>query len=546
MRHIKDIAARAGISEKYVEYYGNYKAKISPDIMSELNDRNNGKLIFVSAITATPFGEGKTVTSIGLTEALGYIGKKVHLCLREPSLGPVFGVKGGATGTGKASILPADEINLHFTGDIHAVGAANNLLAAIIDNHVYHNNEPKINPQTITWRRVLDISDRQLRSIICGLGGKANGYLRETGFDITVASEIMAILALSKNMADLKERLGKILIGYSHENKPVFARELNCVGAMAALLKDAIKPNIVQTYEEQPAFVHAGPFANIAHGNSSVIATKMALKLADFVITEGGFAVDLGAQKFFDIVCRQNPDIRPAAVVIVASLKALKMHGGMSKDLIKTTKDLKALEAGMVNLKRHVETVKMYGLPVVIAVNRFPDDCYGELCFVKEYCEKELSVRAEISNVVEEGGAGGEALADAVIEAAETKSEFKLLYGDNLTIKEKIEQIAKKVYRAGKVSYSIKAEKDIAAYEKSGFSDLAINIAKTQLSTTDTPNIYGAPEGFTFNVREVKPSLGAGFLVVIAGEMMTLPGLPKVPSANMIDIDDNGNITGLH
>ena len=546
MENIIKIAQKAGIKEEYIETYGNYKAKISLKIMEELKDKKYGKLIFVSAITATPFGEGKTVTSIGLTEALGYIGKSVHLCLREPSLGPVFGVKGGATGTMKASIHPSDDINLHFTGDIHAVGSAHNLLSAIIDNHIYHGNELKIDPSNVTWRRVMDMSDRQLRDIVVGLGGKSQGILRETGFDITAASEVMAILALAKDMDDLKKKIGKILVGYTYDGGAVFAKDLNAVGAMAALLKDAIKPNLVQTCEGQPVFVHAGPFANIAHGNNSVIATRMALKLADYVVTEGGFAVDLGAEKFFDIVHRQNPDLIPSAVVIVASLKALKMHGGMPKDKIKTEKNIAALDAGMINLKRHVSTIRMYGITPVVAINRFPDDSDEELLFIKEKCEKEYGVRAEISEVAARGGAGGELLARAVVEAAERSGgTFKMLYGEGLSIKEKIEKIVCEVYHAGHVAYTPKAEKDIAALTKLGFADLPVNIAKTQLSTTDTPNVYGAPEGFEFHVREVRPSCGSGFIVAIAGEMMTLPGLPKTPAASRMDVDNEGNITGV-
>lgn len=545
MQHILSVADKAGIERKFVEQYGDYKAKIKLDIMDEIKDRPGGKLIFVSAITATPFGEGKTVTSIGLTQALGRIGKKVHLCLREPSLGPIFGVKGGATGTMKASLFPSDDINLHFTGDIHAVGLAHNSLAAICDNHIYQGNELDIMPESITWNRVLDVSDRQLRNIVCGLGGKTNGFVRESGFDITAASEIMAILALSKDLRDLKERIGNILMAATKKGDPVYAKDFGCVGAIAMLLKDAIKPNLVQTCEGQPAFVHAGPFANIAHGNSSVIATRAALKLADYVVTEGGFAVDLGAEKFFDIVCRQNPDIKPSAVVIVASLKALKMHGGMAKDKIKTEKSLEALERGMVNLARHIGTIKLYGLPAVVAINRFPDDDASELKFVKDGCEKEFNVRAEISEVAARGGEGGEALARAAVEAANEPSNFRMLYEDSAPLKEKIETIARKVYHAGNVIILPKAEKCLTNLEKSGFSNLPVNIAKTQLSTTDTPNVYGAPEGFAFTIREVRPSCGAGFIVAMAGEMMTLPGLPKQPAAMKIDIDDSGTVSGL-
>jgi formate--tetrahydrofolate ligase len=545
MQHILTVAEKAGIDKQFVEQYGNDKAKINLKIMDGLVDRPSGKLIFVSAITATPFGEGKTVTSIGLTEALGFIGKRSHLCLREPSLGPVFGVKGGATGTMKASLHPSDDINLHFTGDIHAVGLAHNSLAALCDNYIYQGNELGISPESITWNRVLDVSDRQLRNIVCGLGGKANGFVRESGFDITAASEIMAILALAKDTNDLKERIANIMIASNKDGDPVFVKDLKCAGAIAMLLKDAIKPNLVQTFEGQPAFVHAGPFANIAHGNSSVIATRMALKLSDYVVTEGGFAVDLGAEKFFDIVCRQNPDLKPSAVVIVASLKALKMHGGMAKDKIKTEKSFEALERGMVNLARHVSTVKMYGLPAVVAINRFPDDCVEELEFVREKCVNGLGVRAEISEVAARGGEGGEALAKAAVEAANERSDFRMLYEDSLTLREKIEIIAKKVYHAGNVIISPKAEKSLAGLEKSGFGHLPVNIAKTQLSTTDTANVYGAPEGFAFTVREVRPSCGAGFAVAIAGEMMTLPGLPKQPAALRIDVGSDGTVTGL-
>lgn len=545
MQHILSIAEKSGIDKKFVEQYGDYKAKINLKIMDELKDRPYGKLIFVSAITATPFGEGKTVTSIGLTEALGYIGKKVHLCLREPSLGPIFGVKGGATGTMKASLAPSDDINLHFTGDIHAVGLAHNSLAAFCDNHIYHGNQLDIIRESIVLNRVLDVSDRQLRNIVTGLGGKTNGFVRESGFDITAASELMAILALAKDLGDLKERVANILIAETKDGSPIYAKDLKCAGAIAMLLKDAIKPNLVQTCEGQPAFVHAGPFANIAHGNSSVIATRMALKLADYAVTEGGFAVDLGAEKYFDIVCRQNPDLKPSAVVIVASLKALKMHGGMAKDKIKTEKNAEALERGMVNLARHVSTVKMYGLPAVVAINRFPDDSSDELDLVKRLCENNIGVRAEISEVAARGGEGGEALARAAVEAADEKSDFKMLYDDSLNLREKIEVIAKKVYHAGSVIFHPKADKCLTGIENAGFANLPVNIAKTQLSTTDTPNVYGAPEGFAFTVREVRPSCGAGFIVAIAGEMMTLPGLPKQPAALKIDVDCDGNVTGL-
>ncbi len=545
MPHIMTIAEKAGINSKFVEQYGENKAKISLKIMKELENKSSGKLIFVSAITATTSGEGKTVTSIGLTQALGYTGKKAHLCLREPSIGPIFGIKGGAAGTMKASLVPSDDINLHFTGDIHAVGLAHNSLAAFCDNHVYHGNKLGIAHETIIWNRVMDVSDRQLRSIITGIGGKKNGFLRETSFDITAASEIMAILALAKDLNDLKERIARILIAYNSAGKPVYAGDFKCTGALAMLLKDALKPNLVQTFEGQPVFIHTGPFANIAHGNSSAIATRMALKLSDYTVTEGGFAVDLGAEKFFDIVCRQNPDIKPSAVIIVASLRALKMHGGMAKDKIKTEKNLEMVERGISNLERHISTVKMYGLPAVVAINRFPGDEKDELNFVKKICENHLNVRAEISEVASRGGRGGEALAHAAIEAADEKSNFKMLYEDSLSLKKKIETITKKVYHAGKVNYTSKAEKTLVSLEKAGYANLPVNIAKTQLSTTDTPDVYGAIENFDFTVREIRPACGAGFITAIAGEMMTIPGLPEQPSSMKIDIDDDGIITGL-
>lgn len=543
LQHITDIARKCGIDEEYLELYGNYKAKINLSIWEKLADKKPGKLIYTTAITPTPAGEGKTCTAVGITQALGKLGKNVFLCLREPSLGPTFGVKGGAAGGGYSQVVPMEDINLHFTGDIHAVGAAHNLLAAMVDNHIVHGNELGIDPTRRVWRRVMDISDRQLRNIVVGLGGKANGVPMESGFDITVASEIMAVLCLAEDMNDLKERLGRLIVAYTYEGKPVYARDLNVVGSMAVLLKDALKPNLVQTLEGQPAFVHGGPFANIAHGNNSIIATRMALRLADYVVTEGGFAADLGAEKFFDIVCRYT-DLKPDVVVLVASVRALNMHGGVGKDEVTKT-NLAALEAGCANLDKHIENISKFGLPVVVAINRFPTDENSEIELVKRYCEAR-GAKAAVSEVVAKGGAGGVELAEAVLETLETeKASFGVLYDEGLPVKEKIRILATEIYGADGVVYTKEAERDIKAIEAAGLAGLPICVAKTQSSLSDDPNLKGAPRGWTLTVREVRASAGAGFLVPLTGTMLTMPGLPKHPAAEKVDIDEDGKIVGL-
>ncbi len=543
LRPIIEIAREIGLAEEDLEFYGKYKAKISLKVLERLKNKWNGKLIYVTAITATPAGEGKTCCAIGLTQALGKLNKRVMLTLREPSLGPVFGIKGGATGGGYSQVLPMEDINLHFTGDIHAVGAAHNLLAALVENHVYHGNELGIDPGRMLWRRVVDISDRQLRNVVVGLGGKAHGFPRETGFDITVASEIMAILALSKGMDDLKERLGRVIIGYNYDGRAVRAKELKAVGSMAILLKDALKPNLVQTLEGQPVFIHCGPFANIAHGNNSIIATQMALKLADYAITEGGFAADLGAEKFFDIVCPLmgwHPDV----VILVASIRALNIHGGAPKQKM-NEKNLKVLEKGLVNLDKHIENVKKFGLPVIVNVNAFNMTRDDQFELIKDHCAK-MGVKAVWSEVVERGGEGGLELAHTVLETLEKgKPNFKLLYDHNLPIQEKINIIATEIYGAEGVNYTTRAESDIKTITREGLEKLPINMAKTQLSITDDPNVKGAPRGWRLTVREVRISAGAGFLIPLTGEMMTMPGLPKRPAAENIDIDATGKITGL-
>ena len=540
--HITKIAARAGVDEKYIEQYGNYKAKIDLSILSE-NDRKNGKLILVTAITPTPAGEGKTTTTIGLADGLKRIGKKVVVALREPSLGPVFGVKGGAAGGGYAQVIPMEDINLHFTGDFHAIGAANNLLAAMLDNHIYQGNALGIDPRRITWKRCVDMNDRQLRFVVDGLGGKVNGVPREDGYDITVASEIMAVLCLSSSISDLKERLSNIIVGYTYDDKPVTAGQLNAQGAMAALLKDALKPNLVQTLEGTPAFVHGGPFANIAHGCNSVIATKTALKLGDYAVTEAGFGADLGAEKFLDIKCRLA-GLKPDAVVIVATIRALKMHGGLAKTEL-NNEDLGALEKGLPNLLRHVHNIKdVYKLPSVVAVNRFPTDTDAEINLVIEKC-KELGVNVVLSTVWAEGGKGGEALAEEVVKLCEKKNDFTFSYELDQTIEEKIESIAKKIYGGDGVIFTDDAKKQIKKLCELGFDKVPVCIAKTQYSFSDDMTKLGAPENFKITVRSVKVSAGAGFIVVLTGNIMTMPGLPKVPAAEKIDVDDNGKITGL-
>lgn len=541
-KHISEVAQEIGINEKYVEYYGKYKAKIDLSIMDE-KQSSNGKLILVTAITPTPAGEGKTTTTIGLADGLKKIGKNVVVALREPSLGPVFGLKGGATGGGWAQVVPMEDINLHFTGDFHAITSANNLLSAMIDNHIQQGNALGIDPRKITWKRCLDMNDRQLRFIVDGLGGKANGTPREDGFDITVASEVMAILCLSNSVSDLKERLGKIVIGYTYDDKPVTAFELKANGAMTALLKDALKPNLVQTLEGTPALVHGGPFANIAHGCNSVTATKLALKLGDYAVTEAGFGADLGAEKFFDIKCRYA-DLVPSAVVIVATVRALKMHGGVSKiDL--NNENLTALSNGIPNLLRHVSNIKnVYKLPSVVAVNRFPTDTDDEINLVIEKC-KELGVNVILSTVWANGGNGGIELANEVIRLVEQPNEFEYCYSLDMSIEEKIESVTKRIYGGAGVNVLPSAKKQIKVLTKYGYDKLPICIAKTQYSFSDNANLLGAPEGFEITVRNVKLSAGAGFIVVLTGDIMTMPGLPKVPSAEKIDVDENGKISGL-
>ena len=542
-RHILEIARRAHIDEKYVEQYGGYKAKIDLSLLQE-TQRKNGKLILVTAITPTPAGEGKTTTTIGLADGLRRIGKDAVVALREPSLGPVFGVKGGAAGGGYAQVVPMEDINLHFTGDFHAIGAANNLLAAMLDNHIQQGNALGIDVKKITWKRCVDMNDRQLRFVVDGLGGPVNGTPREDGFDITVASEVMAVFCLASSIADLKARLARIIVGYTHDDRPVTAGELHAQGAMAALLKDALKPNLVQTLEGTPAFVHGGPFANIAHGCNSVTATRMALKMSDYTVTEAGFGADLGAEKFLDIKCRMA-GLVPDAVVIVATVRALKMHGGLDKNSL-AAEDLQALERGVPNLLRHVSNIKnVYGLPCVVAVNRFPTDTGREIDFIIAKC-RARGVNAVLSNVWAEGGKGGEALArEAARLCQEEKGHFTFAYGDELGIAEKIEAVVKKVYGGAGISVAPGAQRQIDRLEALGFGKYPVCIAKTQYSFSDDPAKLGAPEGFTVTVKNVKASAGAGFVVALTGDIMTMPGLPKKPAAETIDVDENGRITGL-
>lgn len=540
---ITAISEKAGIDSRYLEQYGSYKAKVDYRILKDLADRPDGKLILVTAISPTPAGEGKTTTSVGLADALQKIGKNVFAALREPSMGPVFGIKGGAAGGGYAQIIPMEDINLHFTGDMHAIGAANNLIAACLDNHIQQGNELGIDVKKITWKRALDMNDRQLRFIVDGLGGRTNGVPREDGFDITVASEIMAILCLSSGINDLKEKLASITVGYTYDDRPVTVRDLKVQGAAAAILKDALKPNLVQTLEHTPAFVHGGPFANIAHGCNSIMATRMALKLADYVVTEAGFAADLGAEKFVDIKCRKA-GLRPSAAVVVATVRALKYHGGVAKDDL-GEENLEALKKGLPNLLRHVENVtKNFGLPCVVAVNRFPTDTEAELAMVKEKCAA-LGVNAAVSEVWGKGGEGGIQLANEVVKLVEGENDFHFVYEDDLTLKEKIGAVASKIYRADGVDYTAAALKQMAAIERDGFGHLPVCIAKTQYSFSDDPKLLGAPENFRITVREVKLCSGAGFVVVKTGDIMTMPGLPKVPAAEKIDVDEDGKITGL-
>ena len=541
-KNIREIAATAGVDEKYLELYGNYKAKVDYKLLSQ-EQGEDGKLILVTAITPTPAGEGKTTTSVGLADGLRKIGKKSVVALREPSLGPVFGVKGGAAGGGYAQVIPMEDINLHFTGDFHAIGAANNLLAAMLDNHIQQGNALGIDVKQITWKRAVDMNDRQLRHIVDGLGGKMQGVPREDGFEITVASEIMAVLCLSTSLMDMKEKLGKMIVAYTYDGKPVTAHDLKAEGAMTALLKDALKPNLVQTLEGTPAFIHGGPFANIAHGCNSIIATKMALKLGDYAVTEAGFAADLGAEKFIDIKCRKA-GLKPSAVVIVATVRALKYHGGVPKPEL-NQENLEALEKGLPNLLQHVDNVKnVYGLPCVVAINAFPTDTKAELDLVEKKCN-ELGVNVALSEVWAKGGEGGKALAEEVVRLCEEENHFQYAYDTQLPIEEKLEAIVKKIYHGDGVVLTPAAKKQVKQLTDLGFGDLPICMAKTQYSFSDDPALLGAPKGFQVTVRNLKVSAGAGFLVALTGDIMTMPGLPKVPSAEKIDVDEDGRITGL-
>jgi len=543
LKHISEVAKKLSIPEEDLEYYGKYKAKLSDELWEKIKDRPDGKLILVTAINPTPAGEGKTTTTIGLGQALGKMNIKSVVALREPSLGPCFGIKGGAAGGGYAQVVPMEDLNLHFTGDFHAVTSANNLLAAMLDNHIHQGNELNIDPNQIVWKRCVDINDRVLRNIVVGLGRKADGVVREDHFVITVASEIMAVLCLAENMEDLKERLGRIVVAYTYDGKPVFAKDLKAVGAMAALLKDAMKPNLIQTLENTPAIVHGGPFANIAHGCNSIRATKMALKLADVVVTEAGFGADLGAEKFLNIKCRAA-GIKPDAVVLVATIRALKYNGGIPKTEL-SAENLDALKKGIVNLEKHIENVQKFGIPVVVALNRFMTDTPAEIDFVRHFCE-ERNCEFSLCEVWEKGGVGGIDLAEKLLKTMEEKqSNYKPLYDLNLPIKEKIEIIAKEIYGAGKVTYDPAADSAIKKLEELGYGNLPICMAKNQYSLSDDPSKLGRPTGFTVNIREVYVSAGAGFVVAITGTMMTMPGLPKIPAAEKIDVDENGRIVGL-
>jgi formate--tetrahydrofolate ligase len=542
--HIRDIAGKLGLTEDDIEYYGKYKAKVDYNLLKKYGDKKDGKLVLTTAINPTPAGEGKTTTTVGLGDALKKLGKKVAIALREPSLGPVFGIKGGAAGGGYAQVIPMEDINLHFTGDFHAIGAANNLLAAMIDNHIYQGNQLGIDPRRITWKRCVDMNDRQLRFIVDGLGGKANGTPREDGYDITVASEVMAIFCLAKDLEDLKNRLARIIVGYTCDGKPVTAGDLKAQGAMAALLKDALKPNLVQTLEGTPAFVHGGPFANIAHGCNSIMATKMALKLADYVVTEAGFGADLGAEKFLDIKCRAA-GIKPDAVVIVATVRALKYNGGVKKEDL-NVENLEALKKGVPNLLKHVENITVkFGLPAVVAINRFPMDTEKELKLIEEECGR-YGVKSVLSEVWAKGGDGGIELAKEVLRLIdEGENKYKPVYNLKIGIAEKIETIAREIYGADGVEFAPAAMKEIRNLENLGFKNLPVCIAKTQYSLSDDPSKLGRPTGFKINVRNVKLSAGAGFVVALTGEIMTMPGLPKKPAAENIDVDENGRISGL-
>ena len=541
MRPIQDVAADLGLSADDLEFYGKYKAKLSEELYSRFEGRPDGKLILVTAINPTPAGEGKTTTSVGLGQAMAKIGKKAIIALREPSLGPVFGIKGGAAGGGYAQVVPMEDINLHFTGDMHAITSANNLCCALLDNHMQQGNELGIDPRRILIKRCLDMNDRALRNVVVGLGGKMNGVPREDGFIITVASEVMAILCLASDLNDLKYRLGRILVAYTYNNKPVFASDLHAEGSMAALLKDAIKPNLVQTLEGTPAIMHGGPFANIAHGCNSIRATKLALKLADYCITEAGFGSDLGAEKFYDIKCR-FAGFKPAACVLVATVRALKYNGGVPKTEL-SNENLDALKNGIVNLGAHIENMKKYGVNVVVAINRFLTDSQAELDYIADYC-REKGAEFALSEVFAKGGEGGVELAKKVVEAVEKSSDFAPIYSTSLSIKEKINEIATKIYGASNVNYTSAAEKQIASFEKLA-ENMPVCIAKTQYSLSDDPTVLGRPVDFSITVKEVRLSHGAGFVVALTGDIMTMPGLPKVPAANKIDVDGNGSITGL-
>lgn len=544
MKPVQEIAATLGIKDDYLELYGKYKGKVDYNILNEMEEKEDGKLILVTAITPTPAGEGKTTTSVGLGDALSKIGKKVVIALREPSLGPVFGIKGGAAGGGYAQVVPMEDINLHFTGDMHAIGAANNLLAAMIDNHIYQGNELNIDTRKITWKRCVDMNDRQLRSIVNGLNGRVNGVPREDGYDITVASEIMAILCLSKDIDDLKKKLKSIVIGYTRDDKPITAGQLKAEGAMAALLKDALKPNLVQTLEHTPAFVHGGPFANIAHGCNSIMATRMALKLADYVVTEAGFGADLGAEKFFNIKCRKG-GLRPSAVVIVATVRALKHHGGALRDEL-SKENLEALEKGIPNLLKHIENItQKFGLPAVVAINRFPTDSEAELKLIEQKC-KEYGTNVALSEVWAKGGEGGIELAKEVVRLVdEGQNNFRFTYEENDSIKEKIGKIVREVYGGQGVEFTSAALREITRLEEYGFGHLPVCMAKTQYSLSDDPKKLGWPKDFNVLVRNIKVSAGAGFIVALTGDIMTMPGLPKVPAAEKIDVDSTGKISGL-
>ena len=543
MEPIVKIAEKLNLGEDDIELYGKYKCKISLDVLKNNKDKKDGKLVLVTAINPTPAGEGKSTVTVGLGQALCKIGKKAVIALREPSLGPVFGVKGGAAGGGYAQVVPMEDINLHFTGDMHAITTANNLLCAAIDNHIHQGNDLRIDSRRIIFKRVMDMNDRALRNIVVGMGGKVNGFLREDGFMITVASEIMAILCLATSLSDLKERMGNILIAYDLDGNPVYAKQLKVEGAMALLMKDAVKPNLVQTLENTPAIIHGGPFANIAHGCNSIVATKMALKLGDIVVTEGGFGADLGAEKFLDIKCRYG-DLKPECVVVVATIRALKHHGGVAKAHL-NDENVEALQKGVVNLEKQIENMKKYNVPVVVAINKFVSDSEAEIKFIEEFCN-ERGVRVALCNVWEKGGEGGLELADIVSDVLENNSaDFKVLYDEKDTIKEKIETIAREIYGAKGVNYTTAACKQIEELEKFNLDKLPICMAKTQYSLSDNPSLLGRPEGFEITVKEVRVSNGAGFIVALTGDIMTMPGLPKVPAANKIDILQNGEIIGL-